>query len=147
MDVSALSTGLALAKSGFDTLRTAIGLVKDVQEVLPPGEKKETVARTLEEAGKQVRLAEAQIAQALGYPLCRCDFPPTPMFAVGYRSPIAPTDKAIMIEVAKKQGHAAVSGGIVVHECPRCGQNDAGPWAWDRTVSGRQPLERATNPA
>lgn len=137
MDIAGISTGLALAKSGFDTLRTAIGLVKDVQQALPPGEKKETVARTLEEADKQVRLGEAQIAQAFGYPLCRCAFPPTPMLAVGHRDPRAPMDKALMIAVAKKQGHGGVPGAITVHECPHCGQNDAGPYRWARTAPVR----------
>ena len=146
MDIGSVSAGLALAKSGFDTLRTAISLVKEVQQALPPGEKKETVARTLEEADRQVRLGEAQIAQAFGYPLCRCAFPPTPMFAVGYRRPRALMDKALMLEVAKKQGHAGIPAAIIVHECPHCGQNDAGMYGWTRTAPERQPSEKATEP-
>ncbi|GEM77006.1 hypothetical protein [Vibrio sagamiensis] len=30
-------------------------------------------------------MAEAQIAQALGYQLCKCTFPPQIMLSVGYR--------------------------------------------------------------
>lgn len=138
MDIAAITAGVALAKSGFDTLRTAIGLVKDVQQVLPPGEKKDAVERTLEEADRQVRLGEAQIAQAFGYPLCHCVFPPTPMLAVGHRQPATPMDKALMVEMAKKQGHGGVPGAIIVHECTRCGQHDAGPYRWTRTAPERQ---------
>jgi hypothetical protein len=65
MDLAQITTSLGLAKSAFDTLRTAMGLVKDVQGVLPEGEKKDVVGRTLDEADKQLVLAEAQIAQAL----------------------------------------------------------------------------------
>jgi hypothetical protein len=106
VDLAAITAGLAAAKSGFETLRTALGLVKDAQGLLPAGEKKEAVARTLEEADKQVRLGEVQIAQALGYLLCRCAFPPTVMLAVGRYPPVGDIPD-------------------VVHECPRCGANDA----------------------
>jgi hypothetical protein len=50
------------------TLRGAVALVKDIQQTLP-ADKKEVVSRTLEEADKQLRLAEAQFADALGYAL------------------------------------------------------------------------------
>ena len=79
MDIAAITAGMTLAKTGFDTLRIAFWLVKDIQQVLPD-EKKEVVARTLEEADTQLRLAEAEIAKALGYSLCRCEFPPTPRY-------------------------------------------------------------------
>ena len=41
MDLTQITTTLGLFKTGFDTLRTAMGLVKDVQGVLPEGEKKD----------------------------------------------------------------------------------------------------------
>ena len=69
----------ALAKAGFDLFRSAIGLAKDVQGILPAGEKKDAIAASLEQAERQMKLAEAQIAQSLGYHLCRCEWPPTPM--------------------------------------------------------------------
>jgi len=113
MDLATIAAGLGVAKSGFDTLKTALGLVKEAQEVLPAGDKKEVIARTLETAEQQVRLGEAQIAQALGYNLCRCAFPPTPMLKIG-----------------------KITRGAVrdVHECPRCGQDDAFPMGFTRTV-------------
>jgi hypothetical protein len=35
-------------------------------------------------ASSNTAIAEAEIAKALGYELCKCDFPPTPMRTVGY---------------------------------------------------------------
>jgi hypothetical protein len=133
MDLAAIATGVGILKSGFDALRTALGLVKDVQEALPSGEKKETVGRALEEADKQLRLGEAQIAQAFGYPLCRCAFPPTPMLAVGYRLPMAELDNAALLALVQR-GHASSPSAFPVHECPKCGANDAGPYVYDRTA-------------
>lgn len=115
MDASQIAEGLAFAKTAFDTLRGAVGLIKDVQETLP-ADKKEVVRRSLEEADKQLRLAEAEIAKALGYTLCHCAFPPTPMLYVGYRE--IPHQHRI----------------IDVNECPVCGRHDAGPWRWQRTA-------------
>jgi hypothetical protein len=115
MDASQIAEGLAFAKTAFDTLRGAVGLVKDVQQTLP-AEKKEVISRSLEEADKQLRLAEAQFAHALGYTLCRCAYPPTPMLYVGYR------------EITHQQRT------VDVHECPVCGRDDAGPWRWKRAA-------------
>ena len=120
---------MALAKSGFETGRTALGMLKDLLGLIPSGEKKEAATRTLEEADRGIRLAEAQVAQALGYPLCRCTFPPTPMLAVGYWP--------------RPSGRKEV-----VHECPRCRQNDGLPqpsgvggrqWPWYRTAPKPAP--------
>jgi hypothetical protein len=136
MDLTSITAAVGIAKSGFETLRTALGLVKDVQQTLPPGEKKETVGRALEEADKQLRLGEAQIAQALGYPLCRCAFPPTPMLAVGYRTATSMVEYDALVSLAQK-GQFSSAAGIPVHECPKCGANDAGPYAYDRTAPPR----------
>ena len=57
MDLAAIAAGVGIAKSGFEALRTALRLVKDVQGALPPGEKKETVERALAEADNQLHLA------------------------------------------------------------------------------------------
>ena len=115
MDASSITEGLAYAKAGFDLLRSALGIVKDVQGVLPAGEKKDAVVASLEEAGRQLRMAEAQIAQALGYELCRCSFPPTPMLQVGHYF---------------TSSHRRIN----VHECPSCRNTDAGNSPWYRTV-------------
>jgi hypothetical protein len=82
-DVAAMAAALPALKTGFDLVRSALGLVKDVRDALPEGEKKAAVALTLFEAERAVKIAEAQIAQALGYHLCQCTFPPQIMLSEG----------------------------------------------------------------
>jgi hypothetical protein len=94
-----LAAGVALVKAGLDTLKVAIGLAKEVQGVLPPGERKDAVGTSLAEAERQLRLAEAQIAQGLGYDLCRCEFPPHPMVLVGYQQSLLPSGEIRRTEV------------------------------------------------
>jgi hypothetical protein len=134
MEPSAITAGLAVAKGVFDTLRNAIGLVRDIQEALPPGEKKETVTRTLAEADNQIRRGEEEIAEALGYQLCRCAYPPTPMLTVGRRNAVSKTDQLLLVN--------AKAGAIPVHECPRCGRNDADPQLWTRNAQRIPPNVR-----
>lgn len=71
-------------KQGFDLLRTALGAAKDAKDLLPESKEKESVAKRIEEAERAVQLGEAQIAQALGYHLCKCTFPPQIMLSKGY---------------------------------------------------------------
>jgi hypothetical protein len=132
MDLGEIAAGLGVVKTGFDAIRTALGLVKDVQGALPAGEKKEAAARALEEAETQFRLGEAQIAKALGYPLCRCRFPPTPMLSVGYRPYQDVHEYRVLLDLVAK-GQAASASAFTVHECPMCGANDAGPFGYTRT--------------
>jgi hypothetical protein len=125
MDTRAIMDAFAATKTGIDLFRGAIRLAKDAKSILPDGEKKEIVSRALEEAEKQIGTAEAQIAQALGYPLCRCIFPPTPMLLVGYWTPGRyDIEHAIAAQLRKAQGGGAVT--MDVHECPLCKRNDAG---------------------
>jgi hypothetical protein len=117
MEPAGIAAGLGLLKNGFDTFRSLLSLVKDVKETLPPGEKKEAIAQTLEVAERQIQIGEAQIAQALGFALCRCAFPPTPMLKVGRTTRTNPPRD--------------------VHECPRCGQDDAYPIGYNRRIPPR----------
>lgn len=136
MDLAEIAAGLGIAKTGFDAIKTALGLVKDVQGALPAGEKKEAAARALEKAETQIRLGAAQIAKALGYPLCRCRFPPTPMLAVGYR-PHADRNEYNLLLTLVAKGQASSPHGFSVHECPTCGANDAGSFDYTRTAPPR----------
>jgi hypothetical protein len=86
-----------------------------VQGALPAGEKKDAIGQSLGQAERQMQLAEAQIARSLGYKLCHCDYPPTPMLLVGYRID-------------------GFGNRADVHECPVCKNNDARLEAWERTT-------------
>jgi hypothetical protein len=83
VDVAAVAAALPALKSSFDLVRSALGMVKDVRDALPEGEKKATLAHALAEAETATKLAEAQIAHALGYNLCQCTFPPQIMLSRG----------------------------------------------------------------
>ena len=84
MDIEALRTALELLAGALSALRQA-------KDLLPEGSQKNDAAEALEQAERQLRLAEAKAAQALGYELCRCTFPPQIMLFTGeddhYRCP------------------------------------------------------------
>lgn len=75
MDILAL-------KSALDLVRKVIEIFKQTKELLPNGTKKDTVKITLDEAETAFKLAESNIAQELGYQLCRCTWPPQIMLSI-----------------------------------------------------------------
>lgn len=98
--------GVSALKTAFDTLRSAIGLVKDAKTLLPAGDSRETaISLALESATASAKIAEAQMAQAFGYEPCKCQLPPTPMLTVGSRTPHGPDRQKV----------------VAVYECPECG--------------------------
>lgn len=119
-DPLTVAAGVAALKTAFDTLRSAIGLIKEAKTLLPAGDSRETaISLALESATSSARIAEAQMAQAFGYELCKCELPPTPMLTVG----------SIDNSTARKYG--------AVFECPKCGFNTAGPWSYTRIAPPR----------
>lgn len=102
-------------KAAFDLVRMAIGTLSDLTNLLPEGEKREVATKAIENAERQTKVAEASIAKALGFELCKCEFPPTPMLTVGYRM---------------------VAGGVqMIDECPRCSITSAGGFSFTRNAS------------
>jgi len=63
---------LAAGKAGLDLMRSALSL-------MPKGDDKDKIGAKLAEAERALQLSNAKLAQDLGYPLCRCVFPPKPM--------------------------------------------------------------------
>ena len=59
-----------------DLFTKAMTGVKQLKDSLPNGPEKEAVAQALQRAQEEFKRAEAQAAQALGYPLCQCTWPP-----------------------------------------------------------------------
>ncbi len=114
-DLSSFADAFTAIKSAFELWRTAIGAARDTVDLLPDAEEKHAAGRALEEAVEASRIAEAHMAQALGYELCRCQFPPTPMLQIGYR---VPRDWPRKVEQ--------------IYECPLCKQNTAGPFDFTR---------------
>jgi hypothetical protein len=120
-DPAAWAQGAAAFKGIFDGLRTAIGVVRDVHNSGKPSSAEQTlVDEALDQAEKAAKIAEAQVAKALGYELCKCEFPPVPMLTVGH------IDNA----------HAKLWGAV--YECPRCGYNSARVWSYTRIAPPRE---------
>src|SRR4051812_37574885 len=84
MNLHTVAEATAALKGAFDLTRTAISAVRDAASLLPNDQKKEAATQALEQAEKASRTAEAGIAKALGYELCKCQFPPTPMLTIGH---------------------------------------------------------------
>jgi hypothetical protein len=76
--------GATALKAGFDAFRSAVGLVRDTEKALGRDEaSKKVINQALDHAVSTAAIAEAEIAKALGYELCKCQFPPTIMLTVG----------------------------------------------------------------
>ena len=59
--------------------RAVLELMRSASALLPKGRDHDTIAKRLDEADRALALANAKLARDLGYPLCRCVFPPKPM--------------------------------------------------------------------
>ena len=121
-DPSTWVTGWTAAKTAFESVRSAISMVKEAKSLGGGTEQQQkAIDNALTIASSNTAIAEAQLAQAFGYELCRSDFPPTPMKTVGYFS-IA---------------HGDHKESDPVYECPKCGYTNAGPFMYQRTVPER----------
>lgn len=69
MEMADLSEYLKASKDALDILKGVIGL-------LPKGTDAGAAQKQLEQADQALKASEAQLAKALGYPLCKCTFPP-----------------------------------------------------------------------
>ena len=72
MNLPDIATALSLGKSALD-------IMKQVKDLLPEGANKEEAVAKLEQAEKDLRLAQAKVAKDLGYKLCYCSIPPEVM--------------------------------------------------------------------
>jgi hypothetical protein len=121
-DPATWSQGALAFKSIFDGLRSAISMVREARGSHDANHGKEEtklIDAALDKASVATAIAEAEVAKALGFELCKCQFPPIPMLTVGH----------IDNPNAKKNGP--------VYECPKCGYNSAGPWIYNRIAPPR----------
>lgn len=112
-DPNTWSQGAAAFKGIFDGLRSAIGMLRDLRDSGDaPSREGELIDAALDKAAKAAAIAEAEVAQALGYQLCKCEFPPVPMLTVGNTG---------------RDG-----GSRAVYECPECRHNTEAPYTFNR---------------
>jgi hypothetical protein len=119
-DPNTWAQGAGALKSAFDAIRGLLGVVKDVRGLANP-EQAKAITAAADQVEAAAKIAEAEIAKALGYEICKCQFPPTPMLAVGYHT-------------RNLAGHQL---GEFVYECPKCGLTTAGPFGFERTAPPR----------
>lgn len=108
MDLSTFTGGLAIFKSGMEAFRVAVGLAKDVRELLPKADG-DQLAERLEQSERAMDAAEAQLLQGIGFPICHCEKPGTAMLTIG------------------RQRVRLPEGGlkwVQLHECPRYNLTD-----------------------
>jgi hypothetical protein len=74
-----LETLLGTAGTIATTLKSYIDVAKGLREVMPDGKERDELDRELKNAEEGLARTDAQLVQQLGYTLCRCTFPPTPM--------------------------------------------------------------------
>ncbi len=103
---------LTLLSAGFKTLKEVVTAIKAIKELLPENKKNE-VSMGIDGVEANLKIAEAQIAQALGYQLCQCEFPPV-----------------IMLNVEN-------SGRNKIFQCPKC--NKKYPNIYEGEVPQPQP--------
>ena len=75
MDIDSLTKGIGLVS-------TTITALKKLMELIPSGDKKLDVEQKLEEAEKNFKIAEAEIAKGFNYQLCHRHFPPGIMLEI-----------------------------------------------------------------
>lgn len=59
----------------------ALTALKQAKDLLPEGANKEEISENVDQAERQIKIAEAHIAQSMGYKLCRNHFPPEIMIS------------------------------------------------------------------
>jgi hypothetical protein len=135
MDFASISAGMAAAKAGLDTIKATLGIIEEAKDLLPNSDQKNRIEMALTHASEKMAEGEAAVANALGYTLCRCQFPPTPMLMVGYL-PIRHLSGIDMGQVLSQKPKAGggMTGSIAVHECPKCKTTDAPGYNFLRTV-------------
>jgi hypothetical protein len=131
MNPAEIVAAMSIFKTGLDTIRSALGTLKDAKELLPGSKQKEELTEVLEQATDKIRAGEAALASALGYSLCRCSFPPVPRLLVGYLlvahiSGMNSSDRKMILErLTAPQVGGIFTGSVPVHECPKCKSTDA----------------------
>jgi len=114
--------GIGAWKVAVESVRSTIAMLRDLRSVGGGSEEEKKVIDTaLSVASANTAIAEAQLAKAFGYELCKCEFPPTPMRTVGYFG----------------HRHGEHRETDPVYECPKCGSTNAGPFMYQRTAPER----------
>jgi len=92
MIIDSLSKGLGL-------VYTTIGILKNLKDLLPSGDRKQDAMQIIEDAERTLMIAEAEIAKGFNYQLCQKHFPP-----------------GIMVDIAPFKSKCNVCGQIMDYD-------------------------------
>ena len=67
---------IELFKQGLVAIGMALNTLKQAKDLLPENPKKQEVITAIDDAERQLKIAESQTAQAMGYTICKAHFPP-----------------------------------------------------------------------
>jgi hypothetical protein len=78
-DLTTFTEGIATLKTAIGAVRSAYSITKDIRSSGHSTESEQkAIENALRVASSNTAIAEATLAQAFGYEMCRCQFPPTP---------------------------------------------------------------------
>ena len=63
----------------LSSIGQVLSLLKKGKDLLPDGKEKEDTEQALMEAEASLKVAEAKLAQSMGFELCQCSWPPNIM--------------------------------------------------------------------
>jgi hypothetical protein len=72
---------LSDVKTAFDLFKESIYLFRSAKDLLPDSSEKVAAERTMLEAENSAKIAEAKLAQTLGFQLCPKEWPPVVLMA------------------------------------------------------------------
>ena len=76
MEPQMILAGLELANKALDGLKKLQDMITNKNDI-------EIISKELEKASESLKIGEAQIAQGLGYEICKCTFPPQICLSIG----------------------------------------------------------------
>ena len=68
-------------KQALGTLGATLTLLKQAKDLLPENSQKQELIIAIESAERQLKIAESETAQGMGYELCKNHFPPEIMLS------------------------------------------------------------------
>jgi hypothetical protein len=123
-DLVSWKQAIESVKSAVDPGRSIFGLFKDAKSVVGESERRaietslQHAQEALDQADRQIKIAEAQAAKALGYKICQCTIPPQIMLSIGYHE-----------------------RGEERFECPRCKKKEPSDAYFQRMRSFHRPQD------
>ena len=73
-------------KGGLVAFREAVTSLKALKDLLPDSPDKDKIEQEIAVVERAAALADAEIAKALGYSLCKCTYPPQIMLSIGHQN-------------------------------------------------------------